>query len=84
MRQERRKKSLTQEQLAEKALVSVDTVKRYESGKYEGIQLVTAYSIAEALEVPLSSLLPLPKSSLEQLLDEMDACIQAMRSSLQK
>lgn len=84
MRQERRKKSLTQEQLAEKALVSVDTVKRYESGKYEGIQLVAAYSITEALEVPLSSLVPLPKSSLEQLLDEMDACIQAMRSSLQK
>ena len=53
---ERKKNSITQEQLAEQVLVSVDTIKRIESG--QGARLDVAYHIANVLRVPIQSLLP--------------------------
>lgn len=49
--------NITQEQLAEKAGVSVATIKRYECGTYNGVQLFVANNIATALGVPLQVLL---------------------------
>ena len=56
VKEERKKNSVTQEELAEYTGVSVDTVKRIENGK--GVKLDVAYNIAAALRVPLESLLP--------------------------
>ena len=56
VKEERKKNSITQNQLAEYAGISVDTVKRIENGK--GVKLDVAYNIAAALGVPFESLLP--------------------------
>lgn len=78
MYQMRKAQGLTQEQLAEKSCVSFDTIKRYESGNYEGIRLDMAYYVA--LGVPLQTLLPSQEDcSLEQLLCEAEALIRAAR-----
>lgn len=80
MYQMRKAQGLTQEQLAEKSCVSLDTIKRYESGNYEGIRLDMAYYIAGALGVPLQTLLPPQEAcSPEQLLCEAEALIRAAR-----
>lgn len=70
---------MTQEQLAERAGVSVDTVKRYESGKYDGIRLDMAWYMADALDTPLQALLPPPGCSPEQLLCEAETLIHTVR-----
>ena len=73
-------RNLTQEQLAEKVGISVDTIKRYESETYEGMQLVMVCHIAEALGVSPHALLPSPQDrSPEQLLEEAEALIRAAR-----
>ena len=80
MKQRRIELGLTQEQLAEKSCVSVDTIKRYESGKYEGVRLDMACYIAGALKVPLQTLLPPQQEpSPEQLLCEAEALIHTAR-----
>lgn len=56
VREERLKKRMTQEQLAEYVDVSVDTIKRTESG--QSVKLDIAYKISEILETPIQSLLP--------------------------
>ena len=72
---------LTQEELAERAGTSSDTIKRYESGTYEGIRLVMVYHIAEALGVSLDALVPPPANrSPEQLLEEAEALIRRKRT----
>lgn len=76
IRRIRLNQGLTQEELAEKAGTSPDTIKRYESGTYEGIKLVMVYRIAEALGVSLDVLVPPPANrSQEQLLNEAKALI---------
>lgn len=78
--QMRKAQGLTQEQLAEKSCVSLDTIKRYESGNCEGIRLDMAYYIAGALGVPLQTLLPPQEDrSPEQLLCEAEALIHTAR-----
>ena len=79
LKQKRLEKGMTQEQLAEKAGVSVDTVKRYESGKYDGIRLDMAWYMADALDTPLQALLPPPGCSPEQLLCEAETLIHTVR-----
>lgn len=71
---------LTQEELAERTGTSSDTIKRYESGTYEGMQLVMVCHIAEALGSSLHSLLPPPQNrSPEQLLEEAEALIRTAK-----
>ena len=79
MKQKRLEKGMTQEQLAEKAGVSTDTVKRYESGKYDGIRLDMAWYMANALDTPLQALLPPPGCSPEQILCEAETLIHTVR-----
>ena len=57
LRNERYKQGISQEELAEMAGCSVDTVKRYEKG-IAGMKLEMAWYLAEALRVPFESLLP--------------------------
>lgn len=80
MKQRRLERGLTQEQLAEKSGTSVDTIKRYESGNYDGVRLDMACYIADALGVPLQMLLPQQQErSPEQLLCEAEALIHTAR-----
>lgn len=80
MKKMRLEQGLTQEKLAEKTGTSVDTVKRYESGDYDGIRLDMACYIADALGIPLQVLLPPQKNcSPEQLLCAAEALIRAAR-----
>ena len=48
---------MTQDDLANKAYVSVDTIKRYERGTISGAQLCFAYYIAKALNTTIDHLL---------------------------
>ena len=59
VKEERKKKGVTQEKLAEQIEVSVDTIKRVENGK--GVKLDVAFNIAAALGVPFELLLPTQK-----------------------
>lgn len=79
VKQRRLAQGLTQEQLAEKLGASVDTIKRYESGEHEAIRLDMACYIADALGVPLQTLLPQKKRTFEQLLCEAEALVCAAR-----
>ena len=56
VKKERKNQNISQERLAELAGITVDIVKRVEAGL--GAKLEVAYDIAEALNVPLASLLP--------------------------
>ena len=51
---------LTQEQLAERAGVSVDVVRRLEQGSRPSARITSLYALAGALDVPLSVLLAHP------------------------
>ncbi len=80
IRQHRISRKLTQEKLAEKVGVSVDTIKRYESGTYEGMQLVMVCHIAEALgSSPHALLPPMKDCSPEQSLETAEALIRSVR-----
>lgn len=69
IREERMRQGLSREDLAERANTSIDTIKRFESGK--GTRLDIAFHIAEALHIPLQSLLPKKEPTLEQVLREI-------------
>lgn len=69
IKDERCRQGLSREQLAEKANTSIDTIKRFENG--EGTRLDMAFNIADALQVPLQSLLPQQEHTLEQILREI-------------
>lgn len=75
----RLEKGMTQEDLAEKAGVFVDTVKRYESGKYEGIRLDKAWCMANALDTSLQALLPKKSLPPKELLCEAEMLIRTAR-----
>ena len=77
VKEERKKKGVTQEQLAEQIEVSVDTIKRVENGK--GVKLDVAFNIAAALRVPFESLLP-PQKYLSN--DEVVGKIQTAKQIL--
>lgn len=49
MKEERIKKCFTQQELADLTITSLDTIKRYESGKSKGLRLEVAYEIARVL-----------------------------------
>ena len=75
--EERKRQSISREKLAEYAGVSVDIMKRVESGL--GAKLEDAYHISEALHVSLSALLPMQEEdrsarikSARLLLDELE------------
>ena len=78
VREERKKNSMSQDQLAEYAGVSTDTIKRIENGK--GVKLDVAYTIAAELRVPLESLLP-PQDFLTE--DEIVNRIHAAQNALE-
>lgn len=56
LRQLRRDRGLTQEQLAERAGLSTDLIKRLEQGRRESARLASLHALARALDVPLSRL----------------------------
>ncbi|MEU4367580.1 helix-turn-helix domain-containing protein [Micromonospora chersina] len=53
----RRQSTLTQEQLAERASVSVETIRKLEQGTRESARLDTLHALARALGVPTTALL---------------------------
>ena len=71
VQEERKKDGITQEELADHTGVSVDTIKRIESGK--SVKLDVAYRIAVALRLPLQSLLPPQKMEKEELAERIKA-----------
>ena len=79
MKEERIKKGLTQQELADLTITSLDTIKRYESGKSKGLRLEVAYEIARVLSVSLDSLLPPYGTDLEQELQRAEAAMSRIR-----
>ena len=59
LRRLRKEKRLTQAQLAEKAGMSNGAISNYESGKRKNISYVVVFSIARALDVSPSDLIPI-------------------------
>ena len=82
IREERSRQRLSQEELAEIANTSVDTIKRFESGR--GTRLDIAIHIAEALNTPLQSLLPKKEPTLEEVLQEILMLVLAAIKLLKK
>ena len=78
MKEERIKKGLTQQELADLANVSLKTVKRYESGA-KAMQLEVAYNIANALDISLQQLLPYSKRNTVEVFDEVFAMLSYLR-----
>lgn len=78
MKEERIKKGLTQQELADLADVSLKTVKRYESGA-KAMQLEVAYNIANALDISLQQLLPYSKRNTVEVFDEVFAMLSYLR-----
>ena len=58
VRNERKSQGLSIEELAELANVSIDTIKRYESGKTKSGSIDVAYNIARALNISIADLFP--------------------------
>jgi len=79
MKEERIKKGLTQQELADLTITSLDTIKRYESGKSKGLRLEVAYEIARVLNVSLDSLLPPYGTDVEQELQRAEAAMSRIR-----
>ena len=79
MKEERIKKGLTQQELADLTITSLDTIKRYESGKSKGLRLEVAYEIARVLNVSLDSLLPPYGTDLEQELQRAETAMSRIR-----
>ena len=80
LKEERIKKGLTQQELSDLANVSLDTIKRYESGKSKGLRLEVAYEIARVLNVSLDSLLPPYGTDLEQELQRAETAMFRIRA----
>lgn len=78
MKEERIKKGLTQQELADLANVSLKTVKRYESGA-KAMQLEVAYNIANALDISLQRLLPANNQNAVEVFDEVFAMLSTLR-----
>ena len=74
MKEERKKQGLKQEDLADLAKISTDTVKRYEGGS-KGMRLDMAYDIACALNVPLQSMLPQSRYDVERTLHDLESAL---------
>lgn len=74
IKEERNKQGFTQQELADCAQVSLDTIKRYESG-CKGMRLDVAFDIANALDIPLQYLLPSKGNDAERILHEVKALI---------
>lgn len=68
---------MTQDELAEKAALSVDTIKRYESGHHCGVHLLFVYDIANALGISIQALLPPQDCSIQDSLLAADAHLHA-------
>jgi len=74
MKEERKKQGLNREDHADLPNVSVDTIKRYESGS-KGMRLDVAYDIACALNVPLQSMLPQNRNNVERALQDLESVL---------
>jgi transcriptional regulator with XRE-family HTH domain len=78
LRQIRRRKSLTQEQLAERAAVSVDVIRKLEQGRRGSARASTIVALANALDVELSALV----GKRPRLDDGVDARVLPLRDAL--
>lgn len=79
LRELRREKAMTQEELAERAGVSRDLIAKLEQGSRQSARLASLTSIANALDIPLSEL----TGSRPQLDGERDgASVLALRNAL--
>lgn len=83
MKEERNRQGLSQQALAERAQLSLKTIKRYESGS-KAMQLDVAYDIANALNIPFQYLLPFKERNVEQTLDEMEVIFSYLREQFKK
>lgn len=76
----RKNAGLTQEQLADEAGCSVDTIKRIEAGKVRDFTLL--YFVAEALDISPASLLPPRETDPKELLREAQAILAGLEEKL--
>ena len=81
VKEERQKINITQEKLAEYANISLDTVKRIESGK--SVKLEIAYTIAAILRVPLQSLLPQKDMSEDDIIEKIQTAQETLQMLLE-
>ena len=79
MREERIKHHLTQQDLADLLQVSLDTIKRYESGETKYLRLDFVYDFAQALHLPLHFLLPPQADTIESRLQRLESMLAAIR-----
>lgn len=83
VKEERKKGNITQSQLAESADVSLDIIKRLETGK--SVKVEVAYKIAEALRVPFESLFPQQDLlSDEELIERIRAAQNTLQLLIEK
>lgn len=82
----RKQRGLTQQDVADAIFVSLDTIKRYESGTYSGISIIVLNSIAEVLNVPVWVLLKEPEqpNDLRQGLLDAQIAIQSALEIIEK
>jgi len=73
-------RDLTQEQLAERASVSIDTIRRLEQGAQRGARISTYQKLASALDIELARLLGQPTMTRSLA---PDGGIQALRAAIQ-
>lgn len=76
VKEERKRQNVTQEQLAEYAGVSDDTIKRIEKG--EGVKLDVAFNIALALHIPIQLLLPVQNKAVDDVILRLQESIQLL------
>lgn len=83
VKEERRKKKISQDELASYVGTSEDTIKRIESGNCA--KLDVAFNIAEFLGVPIQNLLPqqnLPQEELDEKFKTMKETLQSLLEKL--
>lgn len=76
VRKERLKQGLSRQRLAEIAKIDTDTIKRYELGKVECGRMDVMWYLANALHVPVQTLLPPQENDIKQQLHAAARAIQ--------
>ena len=79
MREERIKNHLTQQELADLVQVSLDTIKRYETGETKYLRLDFVCDVASVLHVPLQAFLPPQSDNIESRLQRLESKLAAIR-----
>lgn len=78
VKEERKRQNITQEQLAECAGVSDDTIKRIEKG--ESVKLDVAFNIALALYIPIQLLLPVQNEIVDDVILHLELLLEKLKS----